>query len=81
VLNCGQEQEENACIMQVAAGAEAKLFHVHFAVVLLLIRGFFRPMPPRILGERSKIIEESYKFSQKSETFGHQFNISNHNSH
>jgi hypothetical protein len=29
-------------------------------------------MPPRILGGQSKKIEKSNKFSQKSETFGHQ---------
>jgi hypothetical protein len=38
-------------------------------------------MPPRILDGQSKTIEKSFKFSQKSETSGHQFNISNHNSH
>jgi hypothetical protein len=38
-------------------------------------------MPPRILGGQFKKIEKSYKFSQKSETSGHQFNVSNHNNH
>jgi hypothetical protein len=37
-------------------------------------------MSPRILGGQSKNIEKYYKFSQKSETSHHQFNISNHNS-
>jgi hypothetical protein len=38
-------------------------------------------MPLRILGGQHKIIEKSLKFSKKSETSGHQFNISNNNSH
>jgi hypothetical protein len=38
-------------------------------------------MPPRILGGQPKKIEKSFKFSQKSETSCHQFNISNHDSH
>ena len=37
--------------------------------------------PPKILGGHSEKIEKFYKFSQKSETFGHQFSNSNHNSH
>jgi hypothetical protein len=38
-------------------------------------------MPPRFIGGPSKKIVKSYKFSQKSETSGHQFNISDHNNH
>jgi hypothetical protein len=53
-------------------------------ILLLLIGASFWSLqvkPPRILGGKSKKIKKYYKFSQKSETFGHQFRNSNHNSH
>jgi hypothetical protein len=52
-------------------------------ILLLLIGGSFgglHVMPPRILRAKLKKTEKSYKFSQKSETFNHQFNIFNRNS-